>query len=628
MATRNLMNKYACHFITRQAYENVSTTVCYYALTSLVDTDDIVVGNNIDELITSIIDRGISTIYMQDFTYEASYLISYLAKHGKLYYNKSAFENYCTKSTQNILIGYNVFKSNHRLHCVDIYIKTCDRINVHVCRICSSKAKFRANLQDVLFGYRLNVGDENFDYTLIQDECVQVGYGQVLTEQMQEYCIIESIIIAQGISQLLDVGLNKLTTGSDAIKEWSKLDRISDKKSRYALPKIDKDIEAELRNAYRGGFTWVNPKYVNKDLGAGVVVDVNSLYPYIMYDYYVPMEEPQLVDMDIDTLLKWAGIVLDKHCDLDKLVDIQEYFICKVKVDAVLKDGCIPCICTPQAEKHKEVYSETYLTNIRNIDLWLTTYDLIMLYKYYSIWDIQVEKVYKFKKTKMFNNYVDKYYEMKRTSVGSKRELAKLMLDSLYGRFGIKKDGTKEVSYVDDGGIIRYNQVESIDRKSYSDKSEEVSKNTDYMPISCFITSIGRYLMLSYAHKIGRDNVIYMDTDSIHIVGYDISDDIKVSKNLGDFKIEAVFTKAKYLGEKMYIHDEVKIDDRYKRGFSIIDNDVDLVVKMSGAPKKVQEQVTWENFKEGSTFTGNTCSKQVIGGCIRLSTMYTIRMEN
>lgn len=38
-----------------------------------------------------------------------------------------------------------------------------------------------------------------------------------------------------------------------------------------------------LEVGYRGGFTYCNPKYKEKIVGKGVVLDVNSLYPSILY---------------------------------------------------------------------------------------------------------------------------------------------------------------------------------------------------------------------------------------------------------------------------------------------------------------------------------------------------------
>ena len=42
------------------------------------------------------------------------------------------------------------------------------------------------------------------------------------------------------------------------------------------------DYDAYVRKAYRGGFTWVNPRFAGRMLGEGIVLDVNSLYPSIM----------------------------------------------------------------------------------------------------------------------------------------------------------------------------------------------------------------------------------------------------------------------------------------------------------------------------------------------------------
>jgi hypothetical protein len=117
--------------------------------------------------------------------------------------------------------------------------------------------------------------------------------------------------------------------------------------------------------------------------------------------------------------------------------------------------------------------------------------------------------------------------------------------------------------------------------------------------------------MIYYASQV-RDRLIYMDTDSLHITGCDIPKDIPISTELGDFKIEEEFIKAKYIGIKNYIHD-VKCDDSIK-----------TIVKMAGAPDLVRNKVNWDNFKSGSVIPGKKIMVSMNGGYVRRITKYTI----
>ena len=53
------------------------------------------------------------------------------------------------------------------------------------------------------------------------------------------------------------------------------------------------EIDKDMRQAYKGGFTYLNPIYEEIDVGAGVVLDVNSLYPSVMYEKPLPIGDPE-----------------------------------------------------------------------------------------------------------------------------------------------------------------------------------------------------------------------------------------------------------------------------------------------------------------------------------------------
>ena len=47
-----------------------------------------------------------------------------------------------------------------------------------------------------------------------------------------------------------------------------------------------------MRKSYKGGFTYLNPIYKEKDVENITVLDVNSLYPSVMYEKKLPFGEP------------------------------------------------------------------------------------------------------------------------------------------------------------------------------------------------------------------------------------------------------------------------------------------------------------------------------------------------
>jgi hypothetical protein len=77
-----------------------------------------------------------------------------------------------------------------------------------------------------------------------------------------------------------------MTAGSDSLKGFK--DIITTKKFKKVFPTLSLGLDKEVRYAYRGGFTWLNDRFKEKEIGEGMVFDVNSLYPAQMYSRLLP----------------------------------------------------------------------------------------------------------------------------------------------------------------------------------------------------------------------------------------------------------------------------------------------------------------------------------------------------
>lgn len=172
--------------------------------------------------------------------------------------------------------------------------------------------------------------------------------------------------------------------------------------------------------------------------------------------------------------------------------------------------------------------------------------------------------------------------------------MAKLMLNSLYGKFATSLETKSKYPYLDND-IVKY---------YFSDKQE---KKGLYIPIGSFITAYAREKTIRTSQKIKdysllkyeKDLYCYSDTDSIHCllsekelknIGIDI-DDIK----LGSWKIENTFEKAKFIRQKCYLEQ--------------IDNTLNITC--AGMPKTCYKNVTFDNFKIGFTTNGKLTFKHV-----------------
>ena len=94
--------------------------------------------------------------------------------------------------------------------------------------------------------------------------------------------------MSRALKEMFDSGLTRMTIGSDALSNYKKLYTNFD----HYYPVLAYEIDRDIRQSYRGGFTYLNPIYKNKITGAGLVLDVNSLYPSVMYNELLPFSKP------------------------------------------------------------------------------------------------------------------------------------------------------------------------------------------------------------------------------------------------------------------------------------------------------------------------------------------------
>lgn len=371
----------------------------------------------------------------------------------------------------------------------------------------------------------------------------------------------------------------KMTTGSNALHEYKKI--MGGKFEKY-FPEstaYDKDI----RESYKGGFTYLNPVYANVDIGKGIVLDVNSLYPSVMYYKYLPYGE---------------GIFFQGKYKEDNVYNL--YIQC-LSCRFELKPGYLPTI---QLKNDLLFNPVEYLTSSEGelITMSLTSVDLKLFMEHYNVYDIEYHDGWKFKSSNiLFRDYIDKWNKIKMESTISHnkpmRTLAKLMLNSLYGKFATAVIGYSKHPYLDETGVVRYKAGERENRKGI------------YIPVATFITSWARYITINSAQKV-KERFVYADTDSLHLIGTEIPNGLDISDTeLGKWKIEKEFSRARFLRSKSYI-EEVEGQ---------------LEITCAGLPSMCYPYVTWDNFHPGAEIPGKLKSCNVKGGIVLKKSPHKLR---
>lgn len=539
-------------------------------------------GEDIDSFINycSLINES-SSFYFHNLKFDGEFIIHYLLTHGFVHVNEKKLG---VNQFSTIISDLNVF------YCIKVKFKEEVIISFF-----DSLKLLNFSVEDVAKAFNLSIKKLEIDYKAKREK------GHKITDEEKEYLKHDVMIMSLALEKMFEMKITKMTIASNAMSFFK--DTISKKRFEewFKPPLYDKD----LRQAYKGGFTYLNDIYRGKEVKEGIVLDVNSLYPSVMY--YSPMPYGE-------------GIYFDGKYTPDKLYNL---YIQNITCQFRIKKGMIPTI---QIKNNLSFVPTEYLSssNGESINLTLTNVDLKLFLEHYDIYDISYNWGWKYKSsTKIFKRYIDYWNELKvkATKEGNKplRTIAKLMLNSLYGKFAASPEGRSKIPYLDNN-IVKYKLSELEERTAY------------YLPISIFITSWARDKTIRSAQAVYH-RFIYADTDSLHLEGTDIPENLLISDTeLGKWKIESTFKRGKYLRQKCYIEDVVTpVDEieKFKKEnpecLHLVSKDSIINIVCAGMPKGCYKNVTWENFDYGSVFDGKLGVKHTDGGIVLVDTTFTIK---
>lgn len=539
-------------------------------------------GEDIDSFINycSLINES-SSFYFHNLKFDGEFIIHYLLTHGFVHVNEKKLG---VNQFSTIISDLNVF------YCIKVKFKEEVIISFF-----DSLKLLNFSVEEVAKAFNLSIKKLEIDYKAKREK------GHKITDEEKEYLKHDVMIMSLALEKMFEMKITRMTIASNAMNFFK--DTISKKRfdEWFKPPLYDND----LRQAYKGGFTYLNEIYRGKEVKEGIVLDVNSLYPSVMY--YSPMPYGE-------------GIYFDGKYVPDKLYNL---YIQNITCQFRIKKDMIPTI---QIKNNLSFVPTEYLSssNGESINLTLTNVDLKLFLEHYDIYDVSYNWGWKYKSsTKIFKSYIDYWNELKvkATKEGNKalRTIAKLMLNSLYGKFAASPEGRSKIPYLDNN-IVKYKLSELEERTAY------------YLPISIFITSWARDKTIRSAQAVYH-RFIYADTDSLHLEGTDIPENLLISDTeLGKWKIESTFKRGKYLRQKCYIEDVVTpVDEieKFKKEnpecLHLVSKDSIINVVCAGMPKGCYKNVTWENFDYGSVFDGKLGVKHTDGGIVLVDTTFTIK---
>lgn len=404
--------------------------------------------------------------------------------------------------------------------------------------------------------------------------------GCYISPQEEEYIKNDVLVVKEALEQMFSEGHDQITIASCALTEYKKLIGKHFFKAMYPNLKenypLDSEIygaadaDAYIRKAYKGGWCYVVKGKEHIRYSNGLTCDVNSLYPSVMSGESgnkYPVGYPRF----------WTGNDIP-----DKALGENKYFFIRIRTRFYVKKGYLPFIqikgnwmyglneCLETSDYYDRV-TKTYHRWLIDADgnkvstaveLTLTCTDYYRFLQHYDVEDFQIlDGCYFNTETGIFDMYINKYKEMKMQNKGAKRAIAKLFLNSLYGKMATSDNSGFKMAFLKGEDEIGFIPIIQHD------------KDPVFIPVGAAITSYARDFTIraAQANYYGPDKpgFVYADTDSLHISGIPVEKVRGVKIHDKDFlcwKVETYWDDAIFERQKTYIehvtHEDMKPVDK------------------------------------------------------------------
>lgn len=526
-----------------------------WAACEVTNPANVVIDNSIESFMhwCSLLDDG-SKVWFHNLKFDGEFVSHYLLTHGWIWEEDVDARHPRTFTT---LISD---KHQHYSYSLRFTPNKCVEIR-------DSLKVIPLRIEQIPKAFGLDEAKLSIDYEASRE------VGHVLTDEERAYVAEDVIIAAKALKILWSSGKTRLTAGSNALHAYKETIG-GDRRFRRYFPVLDND--AELRRSYKGGFTWVNPRFQGRMLGEGISFDVNSLYPsrmrFEMLPYGIPREYSGSYERDERYPL---------HID-------------EVTFDATLKPDHVPTIQVKESMYADRFRPTDYIEDTGGeIERCMTSVDLELLFESYDVHSITYHRGWKFKASnRLFARFIDEEMELKakasREGNAGMRQLAKLDMNSSYGKFGTNPRVCLCRPTLREDGSIGYDLLEPEQREPV------------YIPMASFITAYARAYTIRSVQRV-FDRFVYADTDSMYLLGTDVPEGLEVDDvRLGAWKCEHHFDRIKVLRPKTYV----------------IEEGGQLIVHCCGMPDACHDQVTFDNFEICAVYHGKLRPRHTSGGIV------------
>lgn len=600
MRTRNY-KYYVCDFETT-VYKGQQYTEVWAAAIVELHTEDVTILHSIQDFLGYIFSLNVNVVgYFHNLKFDGNFIIDWLLRNGyqwnrvaegKMKTNefKCAISDRGAWYTITIKKGQTVIEFRDSLKLLPFSVKRIGK---------SFKTQHK----------KMDMEYEGFRYA-----------GCEITDKEKEYIANDVLVVKEALEIMFERGHQKLTIGSCCLEEFKSTYDKTDFKNFFpnlTEIEIDPDLygesnaDAYIRHSYRGGYCYLVKGKENKIYSNGWTADINSSYPSNMSSEsgnYYPVGKPMF----------WKG-------DIPKEADNKYYFV-RIRCRFNIKEGMLPTVQIKgtllyngtdylttsdyydyQSGTYKRYYMKQGVKNDSYVTMTMTCVDYELFLKHYNPIDLEVlDGCYFMKAIGLFDDYMYKYKEIKENSVDAERELAKLYLNNLYGKFAANDSSSYKVPYINSKNVLGFEIV------------EEHEKKPGFIAVGSAITSYARRFVINAAqanyHGVDKDGFIYCDTDSIHCSGK--PEDVKGIRihptSFCAWKLESYWDKAVFVRQKTYMEHVTHVDGKEVEPFY----NIRCAGMSEDAKQEFLDKYDITDFKEGLKLNEGLKPVRMPGGIV------------
>lgn len=559
------------------------------------DYDSVIIHHSIQETMAWLEEQNRDLImYYHNLKFDGMFWCNYLVNEGYVYHVKQSKNDEEQPVTFSSLIS-----GKGQWYSITMILK-----NGHAVQL-------RDSLKIIPFSLKKAGHDFQTKHQKLEMEYTGQRYpGCHISEDERHYIANDVLVLAELIETMYSnavIDTKTLTIGSACMKKYkTTISKMYWNENFWRLDMIDtpdyindKNADAYIRKSYRGGWCYAknnrtNQVYDNNNRMSytidgtqyiGVTADVNSLYPSMMHSMSgnrYPIGRPHFVQGR--KILKYQLPKYYSYIHIQCRFRIKKNYLPFIQIKGnpyyrgteMLTDS----MPTYRGKKHETITMDdgTEITDMVDMTMTCTDYDLF--HKHYDVTDETIlDGCWFYTDIGMFDDYIDYWANIKQHSKGAVRQIAKLMLNNLYGKFATSPINISKIPVLDDDDTIAL------------EDDIEPDKKTIYIAIGSAITSYARRFTITAAQK-NYNTFCYADTDSIHcLCSRDQIKGIKVHPTaFCCWKLETFWNKAVFVRQKTYIEnvcceDEEPVKKEYYN------------VKCAGMPDNCK-QLLIESFRE------------------------------